>query len=171
MHISHPDTVARQKQLEYEQIARAISRLPVPVQHLKVQKLSPYAKLPTRSNSTDAGWDLYTLDSHTLQSGERRVLDTGIALEIPTGYVGLIWPRSGLAIKQGIVVFAGVVDSGYRGEIKVCLYNSSIAKVSIVKGDRISQILFQQIGNFNIVEAVSLEETPRGDGGFGSTGR
>jgi dUTP pyrophosphatase len=171
MHINHADTVARQKQLEYERIARAVSRLPVPVQHLKVQKLSPHAKLPARSNSTDAGWDLHSLDSHTLKPGERRVLDTGIALEIPAGYVGLIWPRSGLAIKQGVDVFAGVVDSGYRGEIKVCLYNSSIAKVSIRKGDRISQILFQQIGDFNLVEAVYLEETPRGDSGFGSTGK
>ena len=166
-----PDAQARQEQLQHERIARAVRRIPEPLYHLKAKKLSPHAVLPDRSHPTDAGWDLHSLDSHTIKPNERRILSTGIALAIPTGYVGLIWPRSGLATKQGIDVFAGVVDSGYRGEVKVCLYNSSDAKVSVMRGDRIAQILFQKIGNITIVEAAELDSTVRDDGGFGSSGR
>lgn len=167
----HPDATARREQREYEHIARAVARIKNPPKLLKVQKLSPQAVLPARSNPTDAGWDLCSLDNHTLPPKGRKVLCTGIALEIPEGYVGLIWPRSGLAAKQGIDVFAGVVDAGYRGEIQVCLYNSSDKKVSIVAGDRIAQILFQEVGDFQVVQATHLEETSRGEHGFGSTGR
>ena len=89
--------------------------------------------------------------------------------------VGLIWPRSGLAVKKGIDVFAGVVDSGYRGEVKVCLFNAgsvwSVPSVSIAKGDRIAQILFQPVPSFQLQEVDSLSTTQRGEGGFGSSGQ
>ena len=166
-----PDAQARQEQLQHERIARAVRRIPEPLYHLKAKRLFPHAVLPNRSHPTDAGWDLYSLDSHTIRPNERRILNTGIALAIPVGYVGLIRPRSGLATKQGIDVFAGVVDSGYRGEVKVCLYNSSNTKVSIVEGDRIAQILFQAVANITIVEALELDSTVRDNSGFGSSGR
>lgn len=166
-----PDARARQEQLQHERIARAVHRMPEPTYHLKVKRLSPNSILPNKSHPTDAGWDLHSLDSHTIKPNERRILNTGIALDIPAGYVGLIWPRSGLATKQGIDVFAGVVDSGYHGEVKVCLYNSSNTKVSVMGGDRVAQILFQKIGNITIVEAVELDSSVRGDDGFGSSGR
>jgi len=108
----------------------------------------------------------------------RQVLvSTGIALAIPEGYVGLIWPRSGLAVKRGIDVFAGVIDSGYRGEIKVCLYTNSVdpnwgtpKAFDIEKGDRIAQIIFQKIEPFKLIETQELDDTNRGACGFGSSG-
>ena len=95
----------------------------------------------------------------------------GVRLEIPKGYVGLIWPRSGLAVNEGIDVFAGVIDSGYRGVIKVCLYNSSSEGVEIKKDDRIAQILFQEIPAFELEEINDLSDSERKEGGFGSTGK
>ena len=165
------DIKARKQQLEYEHIARAISNLPSVTKLLKIQKLSLEATLPTRSNPTDAGWDLYASEDCLLAPNTRETVSTSISMEIPEGHVGLIWPRSGLATKKGVDVFAGVVDAGYRGEVKVCLYNSSTETISIQKGDRIAQILFQTISNFNVVESSNLTRTARGRGGFGSSGK
>ncbi len=97
-------------------------------------------------------------------------MPTNIAISIPEGYVGLIWPRSGLAAKNGIDVFAGVIDSGYRGEIKVCLYNSSQINFEINKGDRIAQIIFHKLPQTEMLEVDSLDDSIRGDSGFGSSG-
>ena len=101
---------------------------------------------------------------------QRRLVKTAISVAIPEGYVGLIWPRSGLAVKSGVDVFAGVIDSGYRGEVRVCLYNSSETQLDINKGDRIAQILFQEIPRTTIVEVDDLNDSKRGQGGFGSSG-
>ena len=92
-------------------------------------------------------------------------------MAIPEGHAGLIWPRSGMAVKQGVDVFAGVVDSGYRGEVMVCLYNSSSSPVEISKGDRIAQMLIQPVPLVRIAEVSNLDDTSRGDGGFGSSGK
>ena len=92
-------------------------------------------------------------------------------MEIPEGFVGLIWPRSSLAIKNGIDVLAGVIDAGYRGEIKVCLFNSSSSGVDLATGDRVAQILFQASPSFFLEETNVLTSTDRGDGGFGSSGK
>lgn len=139
---------------------------------MNVKKLHPDAIMPTRANPTDAGFDLYALDDSVAWPRKRVLVRTGIAMEIPEGHVGLIWPRSGLAVKHGIDVMAGVVDSGYRGEIKVLLQNTDPDLVhKIHKGDRIAQILIQPIVTPELVEVDDLGESERGADGFGSTGK
>jgi dUTP pyrophosphatase len=132
--------------------------------------LSDDAIIPTRAYEYDAGWDLYCAEKLYIIPSRRRVVSTNIAISIPEGYVGLIWPRSGLAVKKGIDVFAGVIDSGYRGEIKVCLYNSSEVSLEINKGDRVAQIIFHKLPQTEMLEVDSLDDSIRGDGGFGSSG-
>ena len=138
---------------------------------VKVQKACPHIPIPSKAHPSDAGWDLYANEDCTIKTWARRLVDTGIKLEIPEGYVGLIWPRSGLSVKKGIDVFAGVIDSGYRGVVKVCLYNSSFENVDINRHDRIAQIIFQEAPSFKIEEVSSLNESPRDKGGFGSSGQ
>ena len=137
---------------------------------IKCKKLLDSASVPTRAHEHDAGWDLYSSEQSFVISSKRKVVSTSISLAIPDGYVGLIWPRSGLAAKKGIDVFAGVIDSGYRGEIKVCLYNSSGVNFEINKGDRIAQIIFHKIPQTEMLEVDSLGDSIRGDSGFGSSG-
>jgi dUTP pyrophosphatase len=137
---------------------------------LRCKRLSNDAILPTRTHDTDAGWDLYSSGDQFIMPGRWGLVDTGISMEIPKGYAGLIWPRSGLAVKKGVDVFAGVIDSGYRGEIKVCLFNSSNLHVEIQKGDRVAQILFQEVPKITMVEVEDLNGSKRGVGGFGSSG-
>lgn len=140
-------------------------------QKLKVKLLSNLAKLPTQANPDDGGWDLYSTQEVTIQPGHRQAISTGIALEIPSGYVGLIWPRSGLSVKKGCDVLAGVIDAPYRGEIKVCLQNCDPNEPIVINvGDRIAQILFQHSPKFQLVLAEELSDTQRGEGGFGSSG-
>jgi dUTP pyrophosphatase len=137
---------------------------------IKCKKLLDSASVPTRAHEHDAGWDLYSSEQSFVISSKRKVVSTSISLAIPDGHVGLIWPRSGLAAKKGIDVFAGVIDSGYRGEIKVCLYNSSGINFEINKGDRIAQIIFHKLPQTEMLEVGSLEDSIRGDEGFGSSG-
>lgn len=136
----------------------------------KVKKLSPNATLPTKSNPADAGIDIFTNESYTLQPGERHMFTTGIAVEFPEGFVALLWDRSGLGSK-GIHRLAGVIDAGYRGEWKVVLLNTTNEPFEIKKGDKIIQCLLQQFEPTEIMEEDSLSETSRGDKGFGSSGR
>jgi len=142
---------------------------------IKVKKLTESAQIPTRANESDAGWDIYSDEDVIINPNTQKLISTGISVEIPAGTVGLIWPRSGLAVKHGVDVFAGVVDSGYRGEVKVCLFNAgsvwTTPRVSIAKGDRIAQILFQPVPSFHLQEVDSLSVTGRGAGGFGSSGQ
>jgi len=168
----HPDQLARMKQLTKERLKRQQKPL-----ELKVKKLCEDAIIPTRSNQTDAGWDLYSTERVGMMPMRPVLVSTGIALAIPEGYVGLIWPRSGLAVKRGVDVYAGVIDSGYRGEIKVCLYTNSVdpswgcpKAFDIEKGDRIAQIIFQKVEPFKLIETQELDDTDRGAGGFGSSG-
>ena len=135
-----------------------------------IKRLSENATTPTKAHTCDAGWDLYACESKTIQTNERETINTGIALAIPKSFVGLIWPRSGMAVKKGIDVLAGVVDSGYRGEVKVCLLNTGWEPMVIEAGDRIAQILFQEVPKFKLNERTSLDETDRNSGGFGSSG-
>jgi dUTP pyrophosphatase len=138
---------------------------------IKVKKIEERAIVPTRSNSDDAGWDLYSITTRPIAPSQRVTIRTGISLEIPEEHVGLIWPRSGMSVKNGIDVLAGVVDSGYRGEIKVCLLNTSREWMDIKEGDRIAQILFQEVPHFKLQEVEILQNSDRGQGGFGSTGK
>ena len=136
-----------------------------------IKKLSEDAIVPTRANDTDAGGVLYVPHDFLLPHETRALVPTDISMAIPTGYVGLIWDRSGVAVKKGIHRFAGVIDSGYRGEVKVCLWNSSEWDVHFRKGERIAQILFQAIPECDLIEVEELDTTERGEGGFGSSGK
>jgi len=139
---------------------------------IKVKLLSKDAKVPTKAHSSDAGWDIYASDlAQPIFPHKRRLISTDISIAIPDGYCGLIWPRSGLSVKSGIDVLAGVIDSGYRGEIKVCLLNTSDQMVHVQPGDRIAQLIIQKVEDVSFTEVKNLDDTSRGDGGFGSTGR
>ena len=137
---------------------------------IKVKKLSTQATIPTKANNSDAGWDLYASEDAIIDPSKSELVSTHISFAIPEGYVGLIWDRSGMAAKRGLHRFAGVIDSGYRGEVKVCLWNSSDKYCVINDGERIAQILFQEVPHFTMNEVESLDDTDRGEGGFGSSG-
>lgn len=136
---------------------------------IKVQLLSDKAQIPTRANEYDAGFDLYSIIDTVIPPKQRKTVRTGIAIQMPEHMAGLIWPRSGLSVKQGIDVLAGVVDSGYRGEIMVCLYNTSDEVVGINTGDRIAQIIFQEVPRVIMEVHESLGSSQRGENGFGSS--
>lgn len=141
---------------------------------MKVATLSSHALVPKKGSPNAAGYDLYSTESGIIKPKERQLIPTGIALEIPSGYYGRIAPRSGLAFKHGIDVMAGVIDSDYRGEIGVILYNSdSYNDFTYSQGDKIAQIIFEKHYDFTFKEVFQLkdlDETQRGAGGFGSTG-
>ena len=136
-------------------------------------RLDPDVPLPEYAKPGDAGADLVTTADVTLQPGERTLVATGIAVALPEGYAGFVHPRSGLAAKTGLSVVntPGTVDSGYRGEIKVCLINHDrVEPVSLRRGDRIAQLVVQKGEHAVFQEVAELPESQRGDGGHGSTG-
>lgn len=137
---------------------------------LKIYKVNPEAKIPSYSHEGDAAFDLYSCEDIVLSSLEKKVIKTGIAMAIPKDYVGLIWDRSGLAAKHSITTLAGVVDSGYRGEISVVLINLGKQDFKVNKYDRIAQMLIQPVVKVGFEEVDNLSDTSRGQGGFGSTG-
>lgn len=154
---------------------------------MKIQKIHPLAKTPTKGSKEAAGYDLYAVDRLTVNPGERKLISTGLKMEIPFGFYGRIAPRSGLALKHGIDIMAGVIDADYRSVVGVILYNSAIIgsklfdpdnngllfadnnAFHINPGDRIAQIIFEKYYNFDFEEG-DLSETERGSGGFGHTG-
>ena len=138
---------------------------------IKVKKLTSTAIIPTRGSEQAAGLDLYADNEHTVLPNCVSVVPTGIAMAIPDGFVGLVWPRSGLACKHGVQTLAGVIDSDYRGEIKVALTTCTKTTVRINKGDRVAQLLIMPVSMLQCIEVNSLDDTERGDGGFGSTGK
>ncbi|HLC89064.1 MAG TPA: dUTP diphosphatase, partial [Candidatus Nanoarchaeia archaeon] len=137
---------------------------------LRVKKLTPSAILPKYANLNDAGMDLYASETIILPPQERKLIPTGIAMAIPPGYAGIIWDKSGLAAKHGIKTMGGVIDAGYRGEIKILVCNLSDTSYTFEKGTKVAQMLIQPVEQNKIVEVKELEETGRGKGGFGSTG-
>ena len=138
---------------------------------VKVKKLKPEAVIPDYSHPGDAGLNLYCLEDKVLGPGQRHLFDTGIALEVPGGHVCLIWGRSGLAIKGGLHHLGGVVDAGYRGEVRVNLVILGTEAYAFKKGDKIAQLLIQPIASVEIEEAEELSDSARAEGSFGSTGR
>jgi dUTP pyrophosphatase len=141
---------------------------------LPIARLNDDAVLPSRAHEGDAGLDLYACEAAHIGPGERWSVGTGVAVEIPDGHAGLVLPRSGLAKKHGIslVNSPGLIDSGYRGEIRVLLLNTDPADIFRVEpGDRIAQLLIAPIALAEPVEAAALADSARGDGGFGSSGR
>jgi len=138
---------------------------------IKIQKINENAKIPNYAHEGDAGLDLYSAEeNYILKSQERKGFFTGIKMEIPDGYVGLIWDKSGLAAKYGIKVIAGVIDSIYRGEVIVVLINLGNKEYLVEKNAKIAQMLIQKIEIAKIEIVKDLNITKRGDGGFGSTG-
>ena len=142
---------------------------------LNVKKLDEKAILPTYGSACAAGADLYALSDGAIEikSGETTLVHTGIAMQIPDGYVGLIYARSGLATKRGLAPAnkVGVIDSDYRGEIMVALHNHSAVTQTVENGERIAQIVIAPYLTVDFCETDTLDETERGAGGFGSTGK
>jgi dUTP pyrophosphatase len=137
------------------------------------QRLSEEARAPQRANDHDAGWDLRAAEAATIAPGERASVGTGIAVAIPEGHAGLVLPRSGLAARHGIALVnaPGLIDAGYRGEVRVLLLNTDRAEsFAIEPGDRIAQLVITALPEVDFEEADSLTETARGTRGFGSTG-
>lgn len=140
---------------------------------LRIRRLDPRAVLPTRAYPHDAGLDLYALDAAELWPGERASVGTGIAVEIPAGQAGLVLPRSGLAAQHGIALVnaPGLIDAGYRGELRVLLLNTDQESAFRVSpGDRIAQLVLVRVETPEIAEVDELALSERGDGGFGSSG-
>ena len=141
--------------------------------NLPVKRLDDSVELPTYAYAGDAGLDLRASESVVLRPFERRLIGTGIAVAIPDGYAGFVQPRSGMALRQGLSMAntPGLVDSHYRGELKVCAINlDPNTEIHISRGDRIAQLVIQRVPTVDLVEVKELDETDRGIGGFGSSG-
>ena len=142
--------------------------------HLKVKRLTPSAKLPTKAHPSDAGFDIYADITEIIPSGSTRLISTGIAIEIPEGYYGRLKGRSGLTSKTLLRVQEGTIDSNYRGEIKVICdsLDTELSDVGymVAKGERIAQLIIQPLPKFEVVEVSDLSNSDRGSNGFGSTG-
>ncbi|HEY1712668.1 MAG TPA: dUTP diphosphatase [Solirubrobacteraceae bacterium] len=140
---------------------------------LPVARLDERARLPTRAHDGDAGLDLYALERVVLAPGERASVPTGIAVEIPPGQAGLVLPRSGLAARHGISVVnaPGLIDAGYRGEVRVLLLNTDREqRFELAAGDRIAQLVLVHVELPEVIEVESLSDSERGASGFGSSG-
>jgi dUTP pyrophosphatase len=143
------------------------------VTQLPVRKLRPSAVLPSRAYDGDAGLDLPSAEAVVLAPGERAVVGTGLAVAVPEGHAGFVQPRSGLAAKHGITIVnaPGLVDSGYRGEVKVVLLNTGDEPFEVEPGMRIAQFVVLPVAAVELVEVAELPDTERGERGYGSSGR
>ncbi|MCL1849584.1 MAG: dUTP diphosphatase [Clostridiales bacterium] len=140
---------------------------------VKVIRLAEDAVLPAKAHEDDAGYDLFANESLVIPSGESRLVPTGVALALPPMTEAQIRPRSGLALHNQVTVLnaPGTIDAGYRGEIGVILINHGKQEFTVSKGMKIAQMVFASLLEVRLVEVASLDQTPRGDGGFGSTGQ
>jgi dUTP pyrophosphatase len=141
--------------------------------NVEVKLLHPQAKAPLRARPGDAGADLFAVESVVVPAGQRRDVGTGVAIALPEGFGGFVQPRSGLAFKHGIMLVnsPGMIDSGYRGEVRVCLFNSGSEPFVVAVGERIAQLVVQRVEEVAFCEVSNLSVTVRADGGFGSSGR
>lgn len=137
---------------------------------MPVVKVKGPGSLPEYGSTGAAGADLRASESLSIPPGGRAAVPTGLHLSIPPGHVGLVWPRSGLALRHGIDTLAGVIDCDYRGEVRVVLVNHGGLDFPIVAGDRVAQLLIQPVVRSTFTPVESLDDTTRGQGGFGSTG-
>lgn len=170
-HIENPNII---------QIAWQISQNGSPINQIlkmqiKIKKLSLQAIIPCRATSHDAGYDLFATNDDIIYPGQRKLFKTNIAIAIPEGHYGRIADRSGNACKMGLHVLGGVIDAGYRGDIGVILYNTAQGDetnvIQIKAGMRIAQLIIEKCHSIDWVEVIDLDETKRGEGGFGSTGK
>lgn len=137
---------------------------------LKFKKLHPDAKIPSYAYAGDAGLDLYVAGDLVIKKGERKSIPLGIAIEIPDGYVGILFDKSGLSHKHGLKSYGGIIDSGYRGEIHVGMMNLSDTDYEFKKGDKVIQILIMPVLHAEVIEIDELSDSDRGTGAFGSSG-
>ena len=139
---------------------------------VQIQQLDAALPLPAYAHEHDAGLDLCAAQAVTLAPGARALVPTGIALAIPPGFAGLVLPRSGLALRHGVTLLntPGLIDAGYRGEIKALLVNHGAEPVTLNRGDRIAQLVVQRVEHVTLIPVRELAPTGRGAGGFGSTG-
>lgn len=138
---------------------------------LNVTRIHPNAHLPVRGTSGAAGYDLFSTDNYVVLPGRRVVVSTGVTVQLPPGTYGRVAPRSGLAVKHGLDVLAGVIDPDYTGEIKVVLHNLDASQPFVIRpGYRIAQLILERFETVDVVETVSENTTERGNAGFGSTG-
>ena len=137
---------------------------------INFQKILDEAIIPHYAHQGDAGLDIFSAEEVIIKARERKNVRTGVKMEMPEGFVGLIWDKSGLALKNGIKTMAGVIDACYRGEIEIVLVNLSGQDFKVEKGQKIAQMLIQKVEQAEIEEAQELSETKRSEGGFGSTG-
>lgn len=144
------------------------------MKHLPVKRLRPDAVVPRRAYPGDAGLDLVACEEVVIEPGERAVVGTGLAVAVPAGHAGLVVPRSGIAARHGISVVngPGLIDPGYRGEVKVILLNTDRTEpFRVAAGDRLAQLVIVEVSALEPVEVAELDATERGDGGLGSSGR
>lgn len=137
---------------------------------VRIKKLNPEAIVPAYAHEGDAGMDVFSVSEVVLAPGERAIIPTGIAMAVPQGYVALVWDKSGRAVKEGLTTMAGVIDAGYRGEVGIVMLNTSSESVIIPKHEKVAQILIQPVVSPQLEEVDDLDDTSRGEGGFGSTG-
>lgn len=140
---------------------------------VQVRRLDPDLPLPSYAHEGDAGLDLYSATDATLKPGERAAISTGIAVAIPEGFAGFVQPRSGRAVKEGLGMpnSPGLIDSGYRGELRVAVINLDLDQpLHIRRGEKIAQMVILPVAAVELIEVQKLPESPRGGGGFGSTG-
>lgn len=138
---------------------------------IKIKKIDPDAKIPSYAHPGDAGMDMFANEAVTIGPGEVGRIKSGISVEIPEGFVGLCWDKSGLSMNNKIKVLGGVIDSGYRGEIVYGVINLGKEPYTFEKGHKVTQMLIQKVENPEIEEVEGLTDTSRGEGGFGSTGK
>ncbi len=136
---------------------------------LRVKRIHPEARLPVYGHPGDAGLDLFSVVDRDLLPGQVFAVSTGIQVAIPQGFVGLVWDKSGISLK-GVHRLAGVVDAGYRGEVQVVMINLGRETFALKKGMKVAQMLIQPVATVAVVESETLDDTSRGQGGFGSTG-
>lgn len=138
---------------------------------IRVKKLSDTAIIPTRGSEVSAGWDLYASQEVVVPARGKAIIATDIAIAVPVGFYGRVAPRSGMAWKKHTDIGAGVIDADYRGPIGVVMFNHSDEDLQIESGDRVAQLVIEQISMAPLTEVESLDDTERGVGGYGSTGR
>lgn len=138
---------------------------------IRAKKLHPEAIIPKYANPGDAGLDFFSVEDIIVPPKSRVGVHTGISLELPEGFVSLFWDKSGLALREGLTVLGGVIDSGYRGEYIIILYNTNDKPYEIKKGHKVAQLLIQRVENASIQEVTELTESIRGEGNFGSSGK
>jgi len=140
--------------------------------HIKIVKTDPLAQVPRGHSAEAAGLDLVGIEKFVIEPGECALVDTGIQVQIPQGYAGFVLPRSGMTMKKGLSVLnaPGLIDSDYRGNVKVLLYNTRQTKQEVTAGDRIAQLVVMKVEVAKFSLTGALDPTERGEGGFGSTG-